>query len=296
MTFIWTVISAHGVVQVSDRLVSRGGVPIDPAANKTVLAYGRDGLITISCTGLAALEGLPTDVWVAHQIAGLPTGRDGRSEISLFRMQRLPQYLDVGQSVNALRVGLDRALRGPLSQYSQTFSIAGWQWSRRTGRARRIGWAVDKRPYAATKATSFIERRATSGTFLLTAAPMPPPFSNDEITTLQDALRPALSDLQQCADILATSIRVGATRWPTIGSNCMAITLPPPMGTATAHCRYIPASWADDDWVTFYTPAVISGDQLIAYSSRVSLIASAARAQKEAGQFITLGEAITLGF
>lgn len=68
------------------------------------------------------------------------------------------------------------------------------------------------------------------------------------------------------------------------------------MGTATAHCRYIPASWADDDWVTFYTPAVISGDQLIAYSSRVSLIASAARAQKEAGQFITLGEAITLGF
>jgi hypothetical protein len=70
MTVILTLYSRFGIVQVGDRLVTAKGAVVNPAANKTVIYAARDGIVSIGYTGLAALNGVPTDKWVAVRLGG----------------------------------------------------------------------------------------------------------------------------------------------------------------------------------------------------------------------------------
>ena len=82
MTLHISLVPGHFVLQVSDRLVSvRRGTrvePFDQAANKTVIFFARDALVTIGYTGVAYLDGRPTDQWIAEKLSGERFGSEDR--------------------------------------------------------------------------------------------------------------------------------------------------------------------------------------------------------------------------
>ena len=61
MTLILSLASSWFTLQVSDRLVTQAGKQFDPIANKNILYIGPDGIISLGYTGLAHLDGIPTD-------------------------------------------------------------------------------------------------------------------------------------------------------------------------------------------------------------------------------------------
>jgi hypothetical protein len=70
MTLVLSVATPAYSLQVSDRLVSKGGEPFDPLANKNVVVRATDGLLVFGYTGLAFLDRMPTDTWIADRISG----------------------------------------------------------------------------------------------------------------------------------------------------------------------------------------------------------------------------------
>ena len=72
MTLIISQASEGFGLQVSDRLVNRGGVPIDQIANKSILYVARDGIVAFSYTGIAFIEQTLTDQWLAAKLTRYP--------------------------------------------------------------------------------------------------------------------------------------------------------------------------------------------------------------------------------
>lgn len=70
MTLVLAVATPAYPLHVSDRLVSKGGMPHDPVANKSVVFRATDGLLAFGYTGPAFLEGVPMDTWVADALSG----------------------------------------------------------------------------------------------------------------------------------------------------------------------------------------------------------------------------------
>lgn len=72
MTLILTHLSAGYpyALQVTDRLVTKGGSPFDPLANKNIVYVARNAIVSIAYTGLAYIDGIPTDVWIAERLVG----------------------------------------------------------------------------------------------------------------------------------------------------------------------------------------------------------------------------------
>ena len=138
MTLHLTRISTQYTLQVSDRLVS-GGIQ-DPLANKNLIYWAQDALVTIAYTGLAyglssSNPDMPTDEWIAETLRGhpIPRGPDGIEPVA-FGIQKIPRWLDIGQSIQLLRDRLQQSLnRLPESHRDYPFELvmAGWQQMRR---------------------------------------------------------------------------------------------------------------------------------------------------------------------
>jgi len=77
-----SVVTGDYAVHVSDRLLTQkvtgsAGVryePWDPAANKSIIVVGRDGLFAMGYSGPGHISGAPTDKWIAEVIAGEDLG------------------------------------------------------------------------------------------------------------------------------------------------------------------------------------------------------------------------------
>jgi hypothetical protein len=70
MTLILSVATPACALHVGDRLVSKDEEPHDPLANKSVVFRATDGLLAFGYTGLAFLEDVPTDTWIADVLSG----------------------------------------------------------------------------------------------------------------------------------------------------------------------------------------------------------------------------------
>jgi hypothetical protein len=97
MTLVLSLATPAYLLHVSDRLVSRTGVPHDRLAHKTVVLRGTDGLLVFGCTGLAFVDGVPTDTWIADVLSGRSClGQDGALRLGTFPVR------DVGWSLLTL--------------------------------------------------------------------------------------------------------------------------------------------------------------------------------------------------
>ncbi|MDA8188241.1 MAG: hypothetical protein M0T85_08880 [Dehalococcoidales bacterium] len=71
MTLIITAVSRDGIVQVSDRRLTKDGQAYDDSSNKAVCVSCSDGRLAISYAGLAEIGGQRTDEWLADCLASM---------------------------------------------------------------------------------------------------------------------------------------------------------------------------------------------------------------------------------
>jgi hypothetical protein len=79
---------------VTDRLLTlpATGEPYDRDANKNIIFHGRDGVAAIAYSGIAWIDGMPTDQWIVETITQEEWGRgEHRGSISGGRPKRWPK-------------------------------------------------------------------------------------------------------------------------------------------------------------------------------------------------------------
>ena len=136
MTLILTRASPQYILQVSDRLLTRGRRrrPFDPVSNKTIVYFARDALVSIAYSGNAYLDETPTDQWMAGVLIGKRLEPDDPGGLTIGPREG---WLDIGQSIELLRTELGSAIsRLPQSEEPPSLHvvIAGWQWNRKRAR------------------------------------------------------------------------------------------------------------------------------------------------------------------
>ena len=235
MTLVLTVASRRFVLQVSDRMLSRNQAPVYPASNKTVVVLARDGMYTMSYTGLARLGSVATDDWMARRIAGV--GDWGPSPIAWVMQRRLPHWLDVGQGVSAITEGLTEAFRrdvspGLRSYPHQAITLAGWQWKMSGSYARPVFWSIGRQQDGTFTATNQFPRHHYGPGFCFSAMPRNSTLHIDEIRTLMRELENgAAMDPDAARRLFVHAIRTAASRRPrVVGPHCLSVSLYPPKG------------------------------------------------------------------
>lgn len=228
------------MLQVSDRLVTRGQQSFDPLANKSILYCANNGILAMAYTGMAFLGHTPTDQWLADVLIG------NRLESHL----RLPvigpgpmRSVDVGQALIKVTEALNNApvetkLRVHWIAQSFDLLIVGWQWTAR--RSRPILASICKDTNSTTFRLEyrarywFYERRGLR--FYVGAAPAGN-IDRPAIRALSDRLVNRQPD--EAEMILVEAVRDTAKRMPQVGPHCMSVLIMPP-NVGSARVRYLP--------------------------------------------------------
>jgi hypothetical protein len=233
MSLHLTRISNRYTLQVSDRLVS--GAVVDSLANKNLIYWARDAIVTIGYSGLAyelspSNFNMPTDEWIAEKLCGEPISRgpDGIRP-SMFRIKKAPRWLDIGQSIEFLRSELQQSLEKlPQTHRKLPFSLtlAGWQQTRRRGVVPLIANILKE----AGSAAIIIDRPSRHwhlrGQILCCETPVGYLTEADR-TAIQKTLSTLSPDDTEA--FLLEQIRGASMRFPNyIGQHCISILLPPP--------------------------------------------------------------------
>lgn len=141
MTLVLTLATPLAVVQASDRLVTlrprhsgEAPRPYDVLANKSILYQAQNALVTIGYSGIAFINGCPTDEWLAEQIWAqkLPRMPGKTSPVSM-ALGHAPKVRDIGLTVIEIAQALKAILRVNRAQ-PLFLTIAGYQWSRKDRR------------------------------------------------------------------------------------------------------------------------------------------------------------------
>ena len=132
-------------MQASDRLVSLSPDlrPYDPNANKSLILGTVDGVALIGYTGLAYIDGRPTDQWIAETLTGLDLTADAVAVGVWHQFHDQPLHLMINRLASALEV----ALR-PYPGIAHQVLVVGWTYkatgSRPTSYIRRMDWRGGK--------------------------------------------------------------------------------------------------------------------------------------------------------
>jgi hypothetical protein len=129
------------MVHATDRLVSLRHAdrfePKYPVYNKTVVYRASDAIVTMAFTGIAFIDGIPTDEWIASTLAGCrfehAIGMSFGQEFDL---------LNLGQAVSRLAHSLNRVLRRRADEEPLALIIAGAR--RKKGRWRRVAVSIER--------------------------------------------------------------------------------------------------------------------------------------------------------
>jgi hypothetical protein len=255
VTLILNHASDLWVLQVSDRMVSRAGVPFDPVANKALVVILPDSVLSIAYTGLSYLDNLPTDCWLAQEVLGrqLEVTHDGRAPMVEFGPQaRLAPRLDllVSRLLAALPGAIGREPNRGWRRLAPTIVLAGYRWSARRPRRTILG-ALE--PAANRRYTYGSATRPAAGQFVVNALPR----TNVSQDTW-DRLKPRARSTNVAAVRLAMIEAVRAT----------SASLPGVVGPETT------GIWIDGSEpsieVTFDSPAPATGE-LVSGTERIPL-------------------------
>src|SRR3989304_2699701 len=139
MTLILARASAEFVLQVTDRLVTytRTKQPFDKVANKNILFFASNAVVTIAYTGDAYLDGVPTDHWIAERLAGITIDPENPPTAQFTANDH---RRDVGQALKIIKDELDKRVQR--IQYL-VISVQGWQWDSR-GKLRPLVGDISK--------------------------------------------------------------------------------------------------------------------------------------------------------
>lgn len=243
MTLVLSLLTPHYALQVSDRLVTRSGSAFDPLANKSVIYHARDAIVTIGYSGLAYLEGVPTDKWIAQKL----TGEEFEGRFAL-RQGPILRWLDIGQSVELIRRECEALFSRlePSTHTTQQFLVAGWQWGRRI--ARPITWRIENShdPYRQSFTAHAPPRYwhyQHPLRFRLSWIPRSNPLPKRELVRLMEHLRGTVASPEASERLLIKAVRLAARKSSAVGPHCMSILVAPPV-SGLARARYVPTTTA----------------------------------------------------
>lgn len=274
MTFVLSAVTPWFALQVSDRLVTAGGKPLDPFANKSVLFFTVDGAVAISYTGAAFVRGLPTDHWIAQLLAGTALEHPG------MRIGPPLHQVDTGHALRLIERALNAA---PATVRDAPFELvaAGYQWSRRTMRYRPVLCLIGNDEGSAKFSIEHAVPRHSwrSPPWIHSAAVGTFPFTDSQFSAVGGRLGAALmnngaaSVIEAMEQEMVATVRLarslespGAS---VIGPNCLSILLQP--AQARARVRYFaepgtPGS-ALGSWLPGYSPWIVSTAGLVSTPS-----------------------------
>jgi hypothetical protein len=235
MTLIVSRIMRNWVTQASDRLITRssnGRVEnVDPSSNKTVIFEATDGIACVSFTGLAVLEGVPTDHWIAERLWGAPLDV-AAGQLAASRPVRKH---DMKTGIELVAGALDAAYAAaPLGYASVDLTIAVAGWRMRRGHYRpfflvithyqRDGHSLihrykdfgDRKPELLGRRQPIPEINATPSNVVRSV----------DFQRFFDAI--ARSEFQDELGILARLYGAVASTNVTVSSDLIAVTIPPP--------------------------------------------------------------------
>jgi hypothetical protein len=229
------IVSAHRgefAFQVSDRFATRRlasgrAEAWDATWNKSIILLASDALVAIRFSGIAYIDGKPTDEWATETLWGGPI-RVGGSGL-LVTGQRPTRSL--GESLGRLVSSIDgeiQELPGAASKNPFHLVATGWSW--RAGYARHVSIAVGN----LESGTSVFRRRCRSkrreeARFVRVDADPPRWLSRQDTTRIERSVVRA-STPEEIEDVLISEVRSVARRSNgRVGANCMSIRIPVPM-------------------------------------------------------------------
>lgn len=245
MTLIFTLATPRYILQVSDRLVTRDERRFDPASNKTLIYHAKNGVVSIGYSGLAYLEDVPTDQWIAQKLRGeerFEEREPGRPwGLTFGRAQR---WLDIGQSVELIRreCGHVFSRLPPEMLKRQHVVLAGWQWRR--GVVRPIVCQIrnsERRSGRRTFEASDLPRYwhwQKGNPLYLCWIPHRSPLSRREIRDLAGQMRKTWWSPQTSQGLLVDAIQLAARKSSVVGRDCMSVFMPPP-GSGIVEVSYV---------------------------------------------------------
>jgi len=260
MTLVLSLLTTRYVMQVADRLVTADGKLIDPASNKSLIYLARNAIVAIGYSGLAYLDGIPTDEWIAQTLWGkeFPRHDDGRAVGHVLGMEGR-QCIDIGGAIERIRSGCENALRKervPLKEKFLQITLAGWQW-------RRVGTRLVSRPILDAVSSELqngnircdvdrlprhwqYERMLRDGKSCRPFRMVPIPLATDIPDARTSDLIARLEPIAHLADTaretLIKEIKKRAVSVPTIGKDCMCICIPFP-SSKVLEAEYISSGW-----------------------------------------------------
>jgi hypothetical protein len=237
---------------------TNGGIA-NAAANKNVVYHGRDCVATIGYTGLARLEGTPTDTWLAKLILGYEPEGMRIGAVATVRVLRLREVVHrITDSLAAAFATRERRYRS----MQHAFVIGGWRFNPRNGAFWPFSISIEKPAGAGDVrvAHHLSRRRWRWGEYSITAVGTHP-LNGHEIETLRLSVSAALRDPQQVAELLAEATRLAASRSDRVGPHCMTSVIPAPRGRFDVAVR-LRTDPAAPQPPLYYMPWIIMGDSL----------------------------------
>jgi hypothetical protein len=240
VTLLLGYTSYHLVAQVTDRLVSRAGVEFDPVSNKTIVYEAQNGLVIMSYTGLAYLENITTDTFIAEKLSGFPLSQQEIVPTMITGMRA--ECLYVGPMLEQLRGHLADAFATrvrPIDLASGfTLFVNGWQWGRRK-HPRPIAAYLTKAPGSAHVELRYVQTRHLGRGFLFSGAPQVNVDPSDTDFAMSElALARDVDDVERT--LVATIGRVSGRIPGYVGADCLSVAIPPP-AMRRLRVRFIPA-------------------------------------------------------
>lgn len=218
--------SRYFAVMVSDRMVtvSQRGHPIrthDPSANKSVIFISADAVLAFGYTGLAYLDRIPTDQWIAQELWGAPIIENDSGTIPMVGGRR-PGFARINQVLFSLRSKL-RATRGGAQV---EIAAVGYRYRRKRFLPILIAFdgadGVSKSAMMTMRpAADHIGREGIIGT-------IPTQAMIDEARSEAPTVK-GLDELQFAAHIAAihaSTIRKAAAKMVTVGPHVMKVLIP----------------------------------------------------------------------
>ena len=239
MTLHISRLSRSYVLQIGDRLVSGGAV--DTLANKNIIYFARDAIVSIGYTGLAyelcpGDRNIPTDEFIAQILLGEPVPRDrqGIGPVTMGMLQ-IANWLDIGQSAELLRSSIENSfskLSDRHCRYPFEIQIAGWQLIRRRINNRQMVSPIliniaknrkDRRLHIDRPLPRYWHLRG-----MIMASAIPDGFvTANQFAGFCRLFPQATTD--ETEEILAGAIREVAVRHPgLVGKHCVSILMSPP--------------------------------------------------------------------
>lgn len=230
MTLIHTEITTRWVLQVSDRLltVSKAGQieQFDTRSNKTVVFHATDGIATLSYTGLAFLEGTPTDSWIASKLNGTEHPFDPRRvEFSIRFGIKRTSWTKFGLALQLLASELSglASRQSDLRKWPVSIGAAGWLWYRR--KPARPFIAVVEEVEPGHYGVKWVPRQY--GQYFLHLV-LPRNYVTPSERSQIDSRLSEIALPEDASVVLADSIRRVAARHATVGADCMVVSIAHP--------------------------------------------------------------------